>query len=95
MTRHIAPNAFPTVLTVVGLQLGYLLSGLAFVEVVFSWPGIGNLLFVSISSRDLPVILGVVLSISVVFVVINLLVDLTHAVIDPQIRAGLAEKASA
>ena len=88
--RHIVPNAFPTILTVMGLQAGYLLGGVAFVEVVFSWPGIGNLLFLSIGQRDYPVILGVMLFVSFVFVLLNLAVDLMHAALDPRVRTSVA-----
>lgn len=88
--RHILTNALPSILTVMGLQAGYLLGGVAFVEVVFSWPGIGNLLFLSIGQRDYPVILGVMLFVSVAFVVLNLAVDLMHAALDPRVRTSVA-----
>ena len=81
-------NALPAILTVMGLQAGYLLGGVAFVEVVFSWPGIGNLLFLSIGQRDFPVILGIVLLVSFVFVILNLAVDVMHAALDPRVRAS-------
>jgi len=84
--RHVARSALPTIVTVMGLQGGYLLGGVAFVEVVFAWPGIGNLLFLSIGDRDYPVLLGVVLVVAVAFVVINLAVDVLHAVLDPRVR---------
>ena len=87
--RHILPNALPAILTVMGLQAGYLLGGVAFVEVVFSWPGIGNLLFLSIGQRDYPVILGVMLFVSFVFVLLNLAVDLMHAALDPRVRTSV------
>ena len=90
LVRHILPNSFPAILTVMGLQAGYLIGGVAFVEVVFSWPGIGNLLFLSIGQRDYPVILGVMLFVSVIFVLLNLTVDLMHAAIDPRVRTSVA-----
>ena len=90
LVGHIMPNSFPAILTVMGLQAGYLIGGVAFVEVVFSWPGIGNLLFLSIGQRDYPVILGVMLFVSVIFVLLNLAVDLLHAVIDPRVRTSVA-----
>ncbi len=90
LVRHILPNSFPTILTVMGLQAGYLIGGVAFVEVVFSWPGIGNLLFLSIGQRDYPVILGVMLFVSVIFVLLNLTVDLMHAALDPRVRTSIA-----
>jgi len=86
--RHVLRNALPAILTVMGLQAGYLLGGVAFVEVVFSWPGIGNLLFLSIGQRDFPVILGIVLLVSFVFVILNLAVDVMHAALDPRVRAS-------
>lgn len=90
LVRHILPNSFPAIVTVMGLQAGYLIGGVAFVEVVFSWPGIGNLLFLSIGQRDYPVILGVMLFVSVIFVLLNLAVDLIHAAMDPRVRTSLA-----
>jgi peptide/nickel transport system permease protein len=89
LVRHILPNSFPAILTVMGLQAGYLIGGVAFVEVVFSWPGIGNLLFLSIGQRDYPVILGVMLFVSVIFVLLNLTVDLMHAALDPRVRTSI------
>mgnify|MGYP001036437648 CR=1 FL=1 len=75
---------------VVTPPLGYLIGGVAFVEVVFSWPGIGNLLFLSIGQRDYPVILGVMLFVSVIFVLLNLTVDLMHAALDPRVRTSIS-----
>ena len=88
--RHILRNALPPIVNMVGLQVGYLLSGVIFVEVVFSWPGIGRLVFEAIGERDLPVVLGVVMLVSVTFVLINLLVDIVHLAIDPRLRAEAA-----
>jgi peptide/nickel transport system permease protein len=79
-------NALIPVLTVVGLQLGFLLNGAIVVEQVFGWPGIGRLLYTAVTQRDMPVIQGVVLFIAVVFVFANLLVDLTYAYLDPRIK---------
>ena len=84
--RHAFHNTVPSLLTIAGLQIGYLLGGVIFVEAVFSWPGIGQLVYQSISSRDLPVIQAGVLISAVAFVVLNLLVDAAHALIDPRIR---------
>jgi peptide/nickel transport system permease protein len=84
---HAFHNATPTIVTIVGLQLGYLLGGVIFVETVFSWPGVGLLVFESISQRDLPVIQAGVIVSALAFVVINLLVDVIQAVIDPRVRA--------
>jgi peptide/nickel transport system permease protein len=84
---HAFHNTLPTLLTIAGLQLGYLLGGVVFVETVFSWPGIGLLVFQSISQRDLPVIQAGVIASALAFVVINLVVDALQATIDPRVRA--------
>jgi glutathione transport system permease protein len=84
--RHALPNALISVVTVVGLQFGFLVSGTIIVETVFSWPGLGHLLIDSISFRDYPIIQGVVLLFAVEFVVVNLLVDILYARLDPRIR---------
>jgi peptide/nickel transport system permease protein len=83
---HAFHNTLPSLLTVAGLQLGYLLGGVIFVEAVFSWPGIGLLVFQSISQRDLPLIQAGVLVSALVFVVLNLAVDTLHGIVDPRIR---------
>jgi peptide/nickel transport system permease protein len=83
---HAFHNTLPSLLTVAGLQLGYLLGGVIFVEAVFSWPGIGLLVFQSISQRDLPLIQAGVLVSALVFVVLNLAVDALHGIVDPRIR---------
>lgn len=83
---HAFRNALIPVLTVMGLQLGFLLNGSIVVEQVFSWPGIGRLLFQAVLQRDMPLIQGIVLFIAAVFVFANLLVDLLYAVLDPRIR---------
>lgn len=83
---HVIHNTLPSLLTVTGLQLGYLLGGVVFVETIFAWPGLGQLVFNSVSSRDLPVIQAGVLVTAVAFVLINVLVDTAHALIDPRIR---------
>ncbi|MCC6435320.1 MAG: ABC transporter permease [Acidimicrobiales bacterium] len=83
---HAFHNALPSVLTIAGLQVGYLLGGVIFVEIVFSWPGLGLVVFQSISQRDLPVIQAGVLVSALAFVVINLIVDALHGLMDPRIR---------
>jgi peptide/nickel transport system permease protein len=85
--RHAFHNTLPTLMTIAGLQLGYLLGGVVFVETVFSWPGIGLLVFQSISQRDLPVIQAGVIASALAFVVINVVVDALQALIDPRVRA--------
>lgn len=84
--RHILKNAFPSVLPVIGIQLGYLLGGSILVEVVFNWPGTGLLLYSAIFQRDIAVLQGVVLVLGMMFVLINLCVDVAQVLIDPRIR---------
>lgn len=86
--RHALPNALLPVVTLLGLQLGGLLSGAVITEVVFAWPGIGSLLIDAISQRDYPVIQGVVLVIALIYIVINLLTDLLLQWLDPRLRRG-------
>jgi len=86
MVRHALKNAFIPVLTVLGIQMGALLGGTVVIEVVFGLPGLGRLLLDSITARDYPVIQGTVLFIAVVFVLVNLLVDMLYAYVDPRIR---------
>jgi peptide/nickel transport system permease protein len=87
---HAFHNTLPTLLTVAGLQVGYLLGGVIFVETVFAWPGVGLLVFDSIAKRDLPVIQAGVMVSALAFVVINLLVDISHALLDPRVRTAHA-----
>lgn len=84
--RHVVWNALLPIVTVVGIQAGYLLGGAVLVETVFAWPGVGLQLFQAIASRDLPVILGGVLIVAIVFSLTNLAVDTLYAVLDPRIR---------
>jgi peptide/nickel transport system permease protein len=83
---HAAHNTLPSLLTVAGLQIGYLLGGVVFVETIFSWPGLGLLVYQSITARDLPVIQAGVLVSALVFVLANLLVDAAHALVDARVR---------
>ena len=83
---HALKNAMLPVVTVMGVQLGYLLGGSILVETVFSWPGLGLQLFRAISSRDLPLVQGGVMLVATVFVVLNLAVDLLYAFLDPRVR---------
>ena len=86
--RHAVQNSLIPVVTVVGLQLGYLLGGAVVVETVFAWPGLGRLLVQSITARDFPVVQAAVLLIAVSFVTINLLTDLLYGILDPRIRSS-------
>ena len=85
--RHLVRNALPSFLTITGLQVGYLLGGVVFVETIFAWPGIGRLVFESIAKRDLSVIQGGVLISALAFVLINIIVDMAVATVDPRVRA--------
>jgi peptide/nickel transport system permease protein len=86
ITRHVMKNAAPPVLTLMGLQFGYLLGGSVLVETVFSWPGSGFLLNLAIFQRDIPMLQGIILVLASFFVLLNLLVDILHSLIDPRIR---------
>jgi len=83
--RHAVRNALIPIVTVVGLELGTLLSGSIIVETVFSWPGSGDLLISSITTRDYPLITGTVLVYTMAFVTINFTIDALYAAIDPRI----------
>ncbi|RBY96399.1 glutathione ABC transporter permease GsiC [Blastococcus sp. TF02-8] len=85
-TWHVLRNALLPLVTVTGVQLAYLLSGVVVVEIVFSWPGLGQLALQSVEARDYPVLQGAILLFAVVFLVINLVVDLLYSAIDPRIR---------
>lgn len=87
---HAFPNAAIPIVTVVGLNLGQLVAGAIVVETVFAWPGIGRLLVVAVSQRDLAVVQGLVLVIATTMVLANLAVDLIYGVLDPRIREAAA-----
>jgi ABC-type dipeptide/oligopeptide/nickel transport system permease component len=84
--RHVTRNALIPVITVVGLELGTLLSGSIIVETVFAWPGSGSLLITALNARDYPLVTGLVMTYTAAFVIINLIIDGLYAVIDPRIR---------
>lgn len=84
---HCVHNALPSLLTIGGLQLAYLLEGVVFVETLFAWPGLGRLLYDALSARDLPLVQGGVLVVAVAFVGVNILVDTAHAALDPRTRS--------
>ncbi len=86
--RHILPNALVPIITVMGLEAGALLTGTIITERVFSIPGIGTLLIRAIGERDYPLVQGLVIFISGVYVLVNLAVDLSYPLIDPKIRLG-------
>ena len=84
--RHVLRNAMLPITTIIGLQVGLLLSGAVLTETVFAWPGIGSWLRDAIFNRDYPVIQGGILFVALVFVLVNLLVDISYAIINPRIR---------
>jgi peptide/nickel transport system permease protein/oligopeptide transport system permease protein len=83
---HALRNALIPLVTVIGLEIGGLLGGAVITETIFAWPGIGTLAVTAINSRDYPVVQGVVLMATVIFVLINLLVDIVYGFLDPRIR---------
>ena len=86
--KHVLPNAVLPLITLLGMSIGWLLGGVAVIEIVFSWPGIGNMAVRAIMMRDYPLIEGFVLWIAVVYMAINFLVDLSYAWLDPKLRRG-------
>lgn len=84
--KHVVKNSAPTALAVMGIQLGYLLGGSILIETVFSWPGTGLLLNDAIFQRDLPVLQGTILVLSIFFVLLNLVVDVMQTALDPRIQ---------
>lgn len=83
--RHVLRNALVPVVTITGLQLATLLGGVIVIEVVFAWPGLGRLTLDAVQSRDYPVMQGAVLLFAAIFLLVNLIVDLLYAVLDPRI----------
>jgi peptide/nickel transport system permease protein len=86
VNRHVLKNAMLPILAVIGLQVGAAFSGSVIVEYVFNWPGIGRLLLQAIDSRDYPVIQGTVLLLSTLFVLVNLVTDISYAYVNPRLR---------
>src|SRR5262245_13131159 len=86
VARHVLKNAISPIITVLGVQVGFLLGGAILTETVFSWPGLGSMMVRAIQARDYPLVQGGVLLIATTFVVVNLAVDLLYAVFDPRIR---------
>jgi len=84
--RHVFPNALLPLVTMLGLSLGSLLGGTAVVEVIFGYQGIGNLAVTAITALDYPLIQGFVLWIALIYMVINLIVDISYEFLDPRIR---------
>lgn len=85
--QHMLRNALIPIITAVGLQFGSLLGGAMLVETVFSWPGLGRLMVDSIKSKDIPIVLGCVIIMATMFSLVNLLVDIIYAFVDPRIKS--------
>ncbi len=85
--RYALRNALPPIITISGLQVGFLLGGAVFTEYIFAWPGLGEALYKAISARDIAVVQGAVLVIAAWFVLVNLLVDVANLALDPRARA--------
>jgi peptide/nickel transport system permease protein len=86
VVRHALKNALVPIVTVIGVQAGYLLGGAVLTETVFAWPGVGTLMVQGILARDIPLVQGCVLVVALTFVLVNLTVDLLYAALDPRIR---------
>jgi peptide/nickel transport system permease protein len=86
LLRHVLKNALLPVVTLIGLQLSYLIGGTVIVEIVFAWPGIGSLAVDAILGRDYPIVQALVLLIATLVVAVSLLVDLSYSVLDPRVR---------
>ncbi|MBO1074367.1 ABC transporter permease [Roseomonas marmotae] len=88
LVKHVVRNALTPVLTVLGLHMGTLLGGTVLVEYVFNWPGLSTPLLRAVEARDYPMVVGIVLTISGLFLLINLVMDLLYAALDPRIRTA-------
>lgn len=84
--RHALKNALIPIVTVIGLQVGFLMTGAVLIETVFAWPGVGTYMVDALFGRDYPVIRACILLFSVIFLVVNLVVDVAYVAIDPRIR---------
>lgn len=83
---HVLPNAILPIITLLGLSVGHLLGGAAIIETIFSWQGIGNMVVEAIRVRDYPLIQGYVIWMAIIYVMVNLIVDIAYRLLDPQIR---------
>ncbi|RUA07143.1 MAG: ABC transporter permease, partial [Fusobacteria bacterium] len=87
INRHALKNALIPVITVVGLQIGYLLGGAVLTETVYSWPGVGRMMVDAIRSKDTPVVLAAVLFLATTFSIVNLFVDILYGFVDPRVKS--------
>ena len=83
---HVLPNAILPIVTLLGLSVGHLLGGAAIIETIFSWQGVGNMVVEAIRVRDYPLIQGYVIWMAIIYVTVNLIVDIAYRLLDPQIR---------
>jgi peptide/nickel transport system permease protein len=88
LTKHALRNALNPVITAVSGWFASMMAGIVFVEYIFGWKGLGYIIVDALNKYDLPVVMGVVLTISIIFIVINILVDIAYALLDPRIRLG-------
>jgi peptide/nickel transport system permease protein len=88
LVRHILRNAVLSTVTIFGLQFGFLIGGALIVETVFAIPGLGQLLFTSITSRDYPVVQAITVVTALMVILVNLLVDLSYSFLDPRVTYG-------
>ncbi|PIU29206.1 MAG: peptide ABC transporter permease, partial [Candidatus Hydromicrobium americanum] len=84
--KHALKNALIPVVTLIGMDLGALMGGAILTETVFSWPGVGRTIYLAILQRDAPVVIGGTIILVMIFVVMNLIVDIIYAFLDPRIR---------
>ena len=87
INKHALKNALIPVITVVGLQFGYLLGGAVLTETVYSWPGVGRMMVEAIRSKDTPVVLAAVLFLATTFSIVNLFVDILYGFVDPRVKS--------
>jgi hypothetical protein len=85
-SRHILLNASIPIVTIIGLQLASLLGGVIIVEIIFAWPGLGRLALDAVTRRDYPMVQGAVLMVALAFAIVNLIVDLLYAYLDPRVK---------
>ena len=85
--NHAFRNALIPIITIIGVQFGNLLGGAVITETVFAWPGLGRLMVTSVTNRDVPMTLGCIVSLSLCYSIVNLLVDLLYGIADPRVRS--------
>lgn len=87
--KHALKNALIPLITYIGLMMGYLMGGAVVVETIYSWPGVGRLIVTAIFQRDYPMVQGIVLLLALIFILVNLFVDISYTFLNPQIRPGV------